>query len=373
VTKPSRPRRTSVTPLVILIGLTVPATLGPAGGAAASPGPARGAFSVRPATSDPNDLRTRAYFRPVLGPGASLTEDVVVTDTTDAPVHLFVYPVDGLTGATSGTVYADRADPRLRAALWLNAAVPSISLAPHSEQDVAFTIRVPPDATPGDHVAGIAFEDEDPTHLAGSAVTEIVREVLGVQVRVPGPGTFHLHIDGASFVGPPAASATSVVIRLGDDGSLLGQPRLLVTLTGPDGYSRTVDRQLDTLLPGDVIDYALPWPDPLTPGSFTISVVGSAPGSPPAGFSGTGLLAPSGPTPTPGAPAPSSPGPGAAGPLPRSPSRSSGPGLHLRAIVTTALVAVALALSAALVALEVRRRRGGRLEATSVLGTPSPT
>ena len=150
-----RSRRTPLAPLAVLIVLVAPATLGPAGGAAASPAPAaHGTFSVRPASTDPNDPLTRAYFRPVLGPGASLDEGVVLTNPSDTPVNLYVYPVDGVTGATSGTVYADRADPHVRAGAWLAASVPSITLAAHAEQTVPFTIHVPADATPGDHVAG---------------------------------------------------------------------------------------------------------------------------------------------------------------------------------------------------------------------------
>ena len=295
-----------------------------------------------------------------------------MTDTTDAPVSLYVYPVDGLTGATSGAVYANRADPRVGAGLWLTAAVPSITVAPHTQNDVSFTVRVPSDATPGDHVAGIAFEDADPIHVAGTAVTEIVREVVGVQIQVPGPGAFHLHIDGASFVAPPAAPSTSVIIRLGDDGNLLGKPRLLVALTGPDGYSHSVDRQLDTLLPGDVIAYAVPWPDLVTPGPYTISVIGNVAGIPPVGFTGTGVLPPSGVTGTPGT-VPGSPGSGAVGSAPQPAAHPAGPGVGLRAIVTAALVVVAMALLGALVVLEVRKRRLAGPEAAPVLGAPFAT
>ena len=45
-------------------------------------------------------------------------------------------------------------------------------------------------------------------------------------------------------------------------------------LTGPDGYRKTVDRQLDTLLPGDTIAYPLVWPDTLKPGDYSIAIKG---------------------------------------------------------------------------------------------------
>ena len=251
-------------------------------------------FSVRPANPDPNDSISRAYFRPVATPGTSLTETVAVSDDGDAPAALFVYPVDGLTGVTSGTVYANRSDPRTRAGTWLTASVPSLLLAPHERTTVDVRINVPADATPGDHVAGIAFENARPTTGAGFAITEVIREVIGVQVRVPGPGQFHLRVDGASFVMPPAAAEPSLNLRLGDDGNRLGQSLLLVTLHGPHGFVDSVSRQLDTLLPGDRISYPLGWPRPLPPGDYTVSVAEN--GSSVADFTGP-LVIPPGATP----------------------------------------------------------------------------
>ncbi|HZQ85599.1 MAG TPA: hypothetical protein VFA83_12210 [Acidimicrobiales bacterium] len=234
--------------------------------------PTTPAFSASPATSDPNDPLTRSYFRPVATPGSTVAEGAVVTDTGDTPVDLYVYAVDGLTGATSGTVYANHSDPRQKAGAWLTPGTSMLTLQPHQRQLVLFRIDVPATATPGDHVAGIAFENAHPTTGGGLAVTEIIREVIGVQVRVPGPGEFHLKLSGIHFAVPPDAAAASVVVRLGDDGNRLGQPKLAITLHGPAGFTDTLTRQLDTLLPGDTIDYPIAWPRPLPAGPYTVDV-----------------------------------------------------------------------------------------------------
>jgi len=247
--------------------LGVPHAVLPAAAVTASP-----SFSASPATYDPTDPLTRSYFRPEAVPGAVLGEGVIVTDTGDSPVQLYVYAVDGLTGTTSGTVYANRSNPRQKAGLWLTPGVSSLVLQPHQRQLVLFQVRVPADATPGDHVAGIAFENARPTTGGEMAVTEVIREVIGVQVRVPGPGQFHLTLSRASFAVPPAAAAASVVVRLGDDGDRLGQPKITVALHGPAGFTDTLTRQLDTLLPGDMIDYPIVWPRALPAGAYTIDV-----------------------------------------------------------------------------------------------------
>jgi hypothetical protein len=66
---------------------------------------------------------------------------------------------------------------------------------------------------------------------------------------------------------PAAKQQAAVVLKLRNAGQILGKPDLLVNLKG-SGYDHTTDRQLDTLLPGDSIDYNLPWPEALSPGSY---------------------------------------------------------------------------------------------------------
>src|SRR5438270_3835415 len=136
-----------------------------------------GGLSVRPAHVDPADPATRAYFKPVVGPGRSFADQVLVGNTSDAPIDLVVSAVDGLTGTTSGAVYANRQEPVTKAGAWVTPNVSLLAVAAHSETTVGFSVRVPLDATPGDHVAGIAFEDAHPQTTPGRfSVTEVVRE-----------------------------------------------------------------------------------------------------------------------------------------------------------------------------------------------------
>src|SRR5437588_9148860 len=81
---------------------------------------ATGSFSVRPGQSNPAEPITRAYFKPLLRSGGSISQTVIVSNAGARPVRLLVYPLDGLTGQTTGTVYANRRDPRRKAGLWVN-------------------------------------------------------------------------------------------------------------------------------------------------------------------------------------------------------------------------------------------------------------
>ena len=247
----------------LVLGLVAAA---PAGAAAV------GGLGVRPAHSDPADPATKAYFKPVIAPGGTFSDAVTVTNSSDAPMTLFVTPVDGLTSTGSGAVYANRQDPVEKAGRWVAPATGTVTVPPQGSLDVPFTVRVPGTAVPGDHLAGIAVEDAHPHSSGGTfSVTEIIRAVVGIQIQVPGAAAFTMTAGTPSLAKLPGTSNAAVTIPLVNTGGLLGKPALTVSLAG-DGYSRTVTRALDTVLPGDHIDYPFVWPDDVRSGSYAISV-----------------------------------------------------------------------------------------------------
>ena len=235
-----------------------------------------GGLAVHPATFDPNDPATRAYFKPVVTPGGTFSGAVVVSNTSDAPLSAYVYPVDGATSQTAGAVYLDRSDPITKAGRWVTVPSTTLTLAPHSETQVPFTVSVPANAVSGDHLAGIAVENQAAQTASSSGsnftVNEIIRAVVGVSIKVPGPAAF-APTAGQPKVEQLAGTGNAVVrIPLTDTGLALGKPTLDVTVSGPDAYHRTVTRALDTLLPGDTIDYPFIWPDDLAQGHYTATV-----------------------------------------------------------------------------------------------------
>lgn len=262
-------------------------------GAIAAPAAARGAsiggFSVRPAEFNPAVPATRAYFKLDLAPGKTLTREAVVTNSAETALTLRIDAVDGLTGVTSGAVYANRQDPRRGAATWVRPGVATLTIPAHSSHRIAFTVQVPTGARPGDHLAGLAFQNAHAHRSSGSvAITEIVRAVVGVEIRVPGSAAPAMRVAGVSLRALPGTEFPSVVVGLTDVGGLLCQPKLRVALSGAGG-TRTVVRQLDTLLPGNRIPYPLPWPTALTAGRYTARVTTTHCGAP-ATFTGHAVL-----------------------------------------------------------------------------------
>ncbi len=261
-------RRSLGAALATLAVLALPA---PQGAGAA---PSIGGFSVRPAESNPSNPATRAYFVQSLARGRFVRDAVAVSNLSSGPLRLRVYPVDGVTGVTSGAVYTNRGVPLRKAGRWLKASSQTITLPAGAERLVSFVVGVPGKATSGDHLAGLAVENMRPQHSRGHfAVTEIFRAVVGVEVQVPGRAGPQLALNGASIHALPGTSVPSVVIDMADAGLKLCKPHLAVTLSGSSGSITAVHRALDTMLPGDEIPYPMPWPRPLASGNYNATAV----------------------------------------------------------------------------------------------------
>jgi len=231
-----------------------------------------GGFSMRPAHFDANNPATRAYFVESARPGQTINDEVIVNNSSPGPIQLRIYPVDGLTGATSGAVYSDAHDPLRKAGRWVTPGVNFITVPAGASRPVTFAVTVPPGTPPGDHLAGLAAENAHPEHSAGRfSITEIVRTVVGIEVEVPGAAHPQAALSGMRLAALPGTKVPSVIVTLGNTGLKLCKPTLAVILAGAHGVQPTVTRQLDTVLPGDTIPYPMPWPRPLPAGSYASS------------------------------------------------------------------------------------------------------
>jgi hypothetical protein len=249
--------------------------VGASAASAATASPSSG-FSVRPVEFNPAIPATRAYFIATVARGTRFTDDIAIVNPNAQPITLLAYPVNGLTGTTSGDVYANRQDRRTGAGAWLTHATETITVAADSQEIAAFTVVVPAGATPGDHLAGMAFQAAQQTVGGGHfAITEIVREVVGVEIVVRGATSRKIALRGAALAALPGTNFPAVVVKLANTGRQLCKPVLTVSLQRPGLKRLVVSRPLDTVLPTNSIAYPFQWPRALAAGSYTTTVKAS--------------------------------------------------------------------------------------------------
>jgi hypothetical protein len=257
--------------VIAVAALTSATVAGTAHGASAAPD--LGGFDVRVATAH-RTPSPPSYFKLAVPAGGSVTRQVIVGNTSKRAMRFFVSPVDGLTGQTSGAVYANRQDAVRETARWVTPAVDSLSLQRDRRTRVGFTVRVPAGTPAGQYLAGMAVEDASPKVASprqGFQVKQVRRTVVGVLVRVPGPLDFTPALSSLDIKELPGPRAAAVEVGLGNAGRQLGKPTLKVALAGPDGYRRTLTRRLDTILGEDRIAYPYAWPDSLAKGRYDVT------------------------------------------------------------------------------------------------------
>ena len=235
-----------------------------------------GGFGARPAYIDPNNPATRAYFIVSTKVGARRREAVVVTNNGAKPVTLSVAAVDGLTGVTSGVVYANAGVRVNGAGAWVTPMVKRVTVLPQTSTDVHFAVKVPRSAQPGDHLAGLSLQSLQPSKSGNKfSVKVVMRTVIGIEFKVSGAAAPRLRMFSVALAPLPGTSVPSAVVTLEDVGRKLCQPRLTVAIKGR-GAPRTATQTLGTILPGDKIAFPFRWPGALRYGRYAVTVTSAA-------------------------------------------------------------------------------------------------
>jgi hypothetical protein len=239
--------------------------------AAATPPPVTKAGDISIAPEHPSK-ESPSYFTLRVKAGSTVTDGIIIANHSDAPINLVISPVDGVTGQTSGSVYANRQDPVRKAGQWVTPSLTSLDLQPQTQRTITFAVKVPVGASAGDHLAGVAVENTVPTSSSnGFAIRQILRNVIGVRVIVPGPATCKPSLTSLGIGQIGLTGIGAVNVTLGNAGTQLAKPRLTVALIGPNAYHKRLSRDLDTVLPGDTITYPFAWPDKLVKGSYDVT------------------------------------------------------------------------------------------------------
>ncbi|WP_422771446.1 WxL protein peptidoglycan domain-containing protein [Plantactinospora sp. WMMC1484] len=123
----------------------------PSGSVPARPAPVT--WGVTP--SSPTGPNGRASFGYKLDPGARVTDYVAVTNHSARPLTLSLYASDAVTTPQGGFDLLPGGQRPVDVGSWVRLTAPTLTIPSTSRMDVPFTLTVPENATPGDHVGGI--------------------------------------------------------------------------------------------------------------------------------------------------------------------------------------------------------------------------
>jgi hypothetical protein len=139
---------------------------------------------VAPSAEDGPD--GRRWFEFELEPGASATDHLAVTNLSADPVVFAMQAADGYTTQKGRFSILSNPADSVDSGTWIEIQ-PEVEVPPGQQVVVPFTVRVPRDATPGDHPAGLAAVVARVGDTEGGAGVNLSsRFAVAVMARVAG-------------------------------------------------------------------------------------------------------------------------------------------------------------------------------------------
>lgn len=238
---------------LVLAGLSIAAV--PAH--AASSADSKISWTVRTALSKYGSGRPK--FTYTVKPGQQLTDGIDINNTGPRKITLKLYAADGFTTDAGGFDILTPDKKSTGVGSWVKPAVRSVTIPSRKQVQIPFTMTVPDNATPGDHVGGIVtvLDQKDPS---GSGTVIHRRVGLRIETRVSGEVRSRLTIenlkldyDGKNPLGTGHATIRYTVHNTGN--TVLGGLQKASIAGGLGIGSRTVHfARLPDLLPGETWD-----------------------------------------------------------------------------------------------------------------------
>lgn len=223
------------------------------------------------------------YFEYSLAPGATTTGTLLVANRSKQRATYDVYATGATTSPATGVAYGQAANSKTGTAAWVHVTQSTVTLTPGESTTVSFTVTVPANASPGQHVAAVGAQAPSPAPATddstgtGSSVSFVTttRVVVAVVVDVPGPAAVGLDI-GKPAVKAPQHVRQLLSLPIASTGSLLVKPVLAGAIRpcGSNG-SRALDsvhRQLGTFVPHTAIHYPWDLGHPLPTGCYAVAL-----------------------------------------------------------------------------------------------------
>lgn len=180
-------------------------------------------WGVKPADANGPDGRTRVEL--VLDPGASASENLAVSNFSDVAVTFSIQAADGYINPKGRFNMLPSDRESTGAGTWIEVQ-DSVEVPPDETVVVPFTVAVPDNATPGDHVAGIAATVKSTDEGEGGTSVGVESRVgFRVSTRVTGEVQPVLTVENvkASYApswNPFAAGDLTVSYDVANDGNV---------------------------------------------------------------------------------------------------------------------------------------------------------
>ena len=242
----------------VLLAVSVLLALLPTAPAAAAPGDGAGpraTFGVRP-------IKDRPTFAYGATPGGVFTDQVEVSNPGSTALTLRVYASDAFNPRAGGFDLLPAGAKPADVGSWVTMSRGSVTVPARGKVLVGFTLKVPTNATPGDHSGGIvASLSSVRSDVQGNRVAVDQRVGARIYLRVSGALQAALTVEGltARFhptLNPFGSSRATLTYRVRNTGNVRLGAKQHVTVGTIWGADRDAPGVVDLpeILPGNAVD-----------------------------------------------------------------------------------------------------------------------
>jgi hypothetical protein len=232
-------------------------------------------FEARPLPGSPN--AQLGYFKMDADPGATVSQTLLLVNTTDKAKTIRLAACDGASAVFGGVAYSESDAKPTAIGSWVDLSRESVVLPPGGTARVPFTVHVPADVTTGVHVGGVAVWEPAAATTSGSSdgsgtkattkITMVTRMVLSVLVTTPGPAVPDLKITGVEAEARP--DGMYMLVAISSDGTSLASGAGAVTLPAE---SFSGDIELGDMIPQSSTRYPIKWKTDPAEGTYQAQV-----------------------------------------------------------------------------------------------------
>ncbi len=172
-----------------------------------------GSYGGKPAKpGEGNDHTSQWFIYKALPPAEKREDEIRVINNSDSPLTLKLYPADSAKSSDGGFALEQEVEERDEVGKWITLSTSEVTVEPHAEQIVPFTIQIPEDAKvdPGEHAGGILIQEKkEVPKLVEGGIQLSTRIGIRVYVTVPGPIVEKLSVDEFFFKQVPGGAHTN--------------------------------------------------------------------------------------------------------------------------------------------------------------------
>ncbi|MDJ0379759.1 DUF916 domain-containing protein [Streptomyces sp. G-G2] len=235
-----------------------------------------GTWGVFPTPAAGAAMTDRAYFFHQGTAGTTVSDSVTILNSSTKDLTFQVFATDAMNTPVGGAFALLPAETKPKDVggwLHLPAGTSTLTVPAKGRKDIPFTVKVPEDATPGDHVGGIVALNTEVEGVQQQGKVQVgVKRSVGARLyfRVPGPLSPGLSVEDVRVqrdapVLPWVHSApATITYALVNRGNVVVEPKVTVSAEGLFGRG-VLDRPARdakvSLLPGQRIELTEKWAD----------------------------------------------------------------------------------------------------------------